>query len=189
MFVLGHLGIGSWVAARRVRADQVAWLLFGTLLADLVDKPLYYALVLATGRRGAELGLITGTRTFGHTLLLVVALWLLLPRRIGTPLALGMITHLGLDELGDVLGLFAPTVGTRPHPGTITAILFPFLGLRFPVSPFHSALEHLASLSNGYVLGGEIAGAALLAWQWRAGLFTRRPPAERGARGSTPASP
>jgi len=189
MFVLGHLGIGSWVAARRVRADQFAWLLFGTLVADLVDKPLYYALVLATGRRGAELGLVTGTRTFGHTLLLVVALWLLLPRRIGTPLALGMITHLGLDELGDVLGLFAPTVGTRPHPGTITAILFPFLGLRFPVSPFHSALEHLASLSNGYVLGGEIAGAALLAWQWRAGLFTRRPPAERGARGSTPASP
>ncbi len=93
MFVLGHLGIGSWVAARRVRAEQLAWLLFGTLLADLVDKPLYYALVLATGRRGAELGLVTGTRTFGHTLLLVVALWLLLPRRIGTPVALGMITH------------------------------------------------------------------------------------------------
>src|SRR6266581_9543183 len=115
MFVLGHLGIGSWVAARRVRAEQLAWLFFGTLLADLVDKPLYYALVLATGRRGAELGLVTGTRTFGHTLLLVVALWLLLPRRIGTPLALGMITHLGLDELGDALGLFVPALNTHPH--------------------------------------------------------------------------
>src|SRR6267143_777482 len=134
MFVFGHLGVGSWVIARRVRAEQLAWVLFGTLLADLIDKPLYYALVLATGRHGAALG-------------------------------------------------------TRPRPGTITAILFPFLGLHFPVSPFRSAMEHLVSLSNAYVLAGEIAGAALLAWQWRAGLFTRRPPAERGASGSTPASP
>src|SRR4030081_2777887 len=102
MFAPGLLGVGSWAVARRVRAEQLAWLFCGTLLADLVDKPLYYALVLASGRRGAELGLISGTRTFGHTLLLVVALWLLLPRRAGTPLALGMITHLGLDELGDV---------------------------------------------------------------------------------------
>src|SRR6267378_7954625 len=101
MFVFGHLGVGSWVIARRVRAEQLAWVLFGTLLADLIDKPLYYALVFATGRRGAELGLVTGTRTFGHTLLLVVLLWLLTPRRIGSPLALGMITHLALDELGD----------------------------------------------------------------------------------------
>ena len=189
MFLLGHLGIGSWVAARGVRAEQLGWLLFGTLLPDLVDKPLYYALVLATGRRGAELGLVTGTRTFGHTLLLVVALWLLVPRRIGAPLALGMITHLALDELGDVLGLFFPALGTRPRPGTISAILFPFLGARFPVSPFQSALEHLASLANAYVLAGEIVGVALILWQWRAGIFTRPPPAERGASGSTPASP
>lgn len=176
MFLLGHLGMGSWIAARRVRAEQLGWLLLGTLLPDLIDKPLYYVLVLTTGRRGAELGLISGTRTFGHTLLLVVALWLLLPRRAGTPLALGMITHLALDELGDVLGIVVPALGTRSHPGTLNAILFPFLGLRFPVSPFRSALEHLASLANAYVFAGEIAGAALLAWQWRAGLFTRSPP-------------
>src|SRR6267143_6418479 len=134
MFGFGHLGIGSWVAARRVRAGQLAWVLFGTLLADLIDKPLYYSLVLATGRRGAELGLVTGTRTFGHTLLLVVALWLLTPRRIGAPLALGMITHLALDELGDVLGMFVPALGTHARPGTISAILFPFLGVRFSVA-------------------------------------------------------
>jgi len=189
MFLLGHLGIGSWVAARGVRAEQLGWLLFGTLLPDLVDKPLYYALVFATGRRGAELGLVTGTRTFGHTLLLVVLLWLLTPRRIGSPLALGMITHLALDELGDIVGLFLPALGTRPHPGTISAILFPFLGPRFPVSPFHGLLEHLASLDNLYVLAGEIVGVALLARQWHAGVFTRPPPGERGASGNTPASP
>lgn len=188
MFLLGHLGIGSWVAARRVRAEQLWWLLFGTLLPDLIDKPLYYALVLATGRRGAALGLVSGTRTFGHTLLLAAVLWLFFPRRAGTPLALGMLTHLALDELGDVLGAFLPALGTRPHPGTISAILFPFLGVAFPVSPFRSVLEHVASLENAYVLAGEIAGAALLAWQWRAGVFTRRPFAETGARENTNAS-
>jgi hypothetical protein len=176
MFLLGHLGIGSWIAARRVRAEQLGLLLLGTLLPDLIDKPLYYALALTTGRRGAELGLISGTRTFGHTLLLIVALWLVAPRRAGTPLALGMITHLALDELGDVLGTLIPGLGIQSRPGTLTAILFPFLGLRFPVSPFQNALEHLASLANAYVLAGEFAGAALLALQWRAGVFTRPPP-------------
>ena len=189
MFLLGHLGIGAWLGARRVRAEQIGLLLFGTLLPDLIDKPLYYVLVLATGRRGAELGLISGTRTFGHTLLLVAVLWTFLPRRAGTPLALGLLTHLFLDELGDVVGLFVPMLGTRPHPGTISAILFPLLGVQFPVSPFHSALEHIASLENAYVRAGEIVGAALLAVQWRAGVFTRRPPEERGRSGSTPASP
>ncbi|HWE24773.1 MAG TPA: metal-dependent hydrolase [Myxococcales bacterium] len=191
MFVLGHLGIGSFLAARRVRAEQLAWLLFGTLLPDLLDKPLYYALVVATGRRGAELGLISGTRTFGHTLLLVVALWLLLPRRIGTPLFLGMATHLFLDELGDIARSLFPALGTHPPPHTINAILFPLLGPHFPVSPYRSALEHAQSLENAWVIAGEAVGAALLVWQWRAGVFDglrRRLPADKGARGSTPVS-
>jgi hypothetical protein len=80
-------------------------------------------------------------------------------------------------------------LGTRPQPGTITAILFPLLGFRFPVSPFHSALEHVASLQNAYVVAGEIVGVALLWWQWRAGVFTRRRRAEKGPSGNTPASP
>ena len=189
MFLLGHLGIGSWIGARRVRAEQLGWLLLGTLLPDLIDKPLYYGLSLATGRHGSELGLISGTRTFGHTLLLVVALWVLLPRRAGTPLALGMITHLALDELGDLLGIYFPALGTRAPPGTLHAILFPFLGLRFPAFPYRNALEHLYSLENPYVVAGEIAGAALLALQWRAGVFRRPPPGESPASRSTPGSP
>jgi hypothetical protein len=179
LFVLGHLGIGSFLAARRVRAEQLLWLLFGTVLPDLVDKPLYYALVLATGRRGADLGLISGTRTFAHTLLFAVVLWLVVPRRIGTPLFLGLATHLFLDELGDVARWLFPALGTHPPPGTINAILFPLLGPHFPVSPFRSALEHVASLENAWVIGGEVVGAALLFWQWRAGVFdglTRRRP-------------
>ena len=189
MFLLGHLGIGSWIAARRVRAEQLGWLLLGTLLPDLVDKPLYYAFVLATGRRGAELGLVSGTRTFGHTLLFAVALWIVVPRRIGTPLFLGIATHLLLDQLGDVARWIFPALGTHTPPGTISAILFPLLGPHFPVSPYHSALEHMRSLENAYVIAGEAIGAALLVWQWRTGVFDglrRRAPAEKAALGGTP---
>ena len=192
MFVLGHLGIGSFLAARRVRAEQLVWLLVGTVLPDAIDKPLYYALVLATGRRGAELGLISGTRTFGHTALLAVLLWLVLPRRIGTPLCIGIATHLFLDELGDVAAALIPALGTHGRPGTINAILFPFLGLQFPISPYRSALEHAEALANGYVVAGEILGAMLLLWQWRAGAFgglTPRARAEKAANGSNPPSP
>jgi membrane-bound metal-dependent hydrolase YbcI (DUF457 family) len=182
LFVLGHLGIGSYLAARRVRAEQLAWLLFGAVLPDLIDKPLYYALVLATGRRGAELGLISGTRTFGHTLLFAIVLWLAVPRRIGTPLFLGIATHLFLDEMGDVARWMFPILGTHPPPGTISAILFPLLGPHFPVSPYRNALEHVQSLENAWVIAGEVIGAALLVWQWRAGVFReigRRRPAPR----------
>jgi len=192
VFVLGHLGIGSFLAARRVRAEQLGWLLFGAMLPDVIDKPLYYAVVVVTGRRGADLGLVTGTRTFGHTLLFAIALWIVIPRRTGTPLFLGIATHLVLDELGDVLGWLVPALGTHAPPGTISAILFPLLGPHFPVSPFHSAMEHMQSLQNVYVVAGEAIGAALLLWQWRAGVFgnfRRRPPAEKAASGSTPASP
>jgi hypothetical protein len=192
LFVLGHLGIGSFLVARRVRAEQLVWLLLGTLLPDAIDKPLYYILVIVTGRRGADLGLISGSRTFGHTLLFAILFWLALPRRVGTPLFIGVATHLALDELGDVAGALLPALGTHGRPGTINAILFPLLGPHFPISPYRSALEHAASLGNGYVVAGEIVGALLLLWQWRAGTFngrTRRARAERAASRSTPSSP
>jgi len=116
----------------------------------------------------------------------------LLPRRIGIPLFIGIATHLFLDELGDVAGALIPALGTHGRPGTINAILFPLLGPHFPVSPYRSALEHALSLANGYVIAGEILGAVLLLWQWRAGVFeglTRRARAEKAASGSTPSSP
>ena len=73
MFVLGHLGIGSWLAARRVRADSIAWLLFGAVLPDLIDKPLYYALSFATLREHAGVSLespwMLGSELLGATLL------------------------------------------------------------------------------------------------------------------------
>jgi len=163
VFVLGHAVLGSRLA-RAVRRDlPLAPLVIDALLPDLVDKPLYYALAFATGRHGAELGLISGTRTFGHTglaLLLVAACALLGRSRALAAVAAGMATHLVLDLAGDLLPW-------RGRPNMIDAILFPLLGRGFPITPYHGLLEHLAGLRRAYVLGGELLGALLLVRAWR----------------------
>jgi len=162
VFVLGHVGIGVALAAPRLSPDgrTVRFLVLGTVLPDLIDKPLYYALSLATGKAGADLGLISSTRSFGHTLLFCLLLYLALPRRFGVPLAAGMIAHLFLDEMGDLFAIFWARPGPpRTGPATAAAILFPLLGFHFPVSPFSSASEHVRALVDPYTLLGEGVGA------------------------------
>src|SRR4051812_43545813 len=104
MFVFGHLGIGSKLATPWAQGLPRRWLLVGTLLPDLIDKPLYYGLSFATGKSGTDLGLISGTRTFGHTALFLVLLALgsiIRRSRILAALALGTATHLLIDNFGD----------------------------------------------------------------------------------------
>jgi hypothetical protein len=184
VFVLGHVGIGVALAAPRLSQDSrsLRFLVLGTVLPDLIDKPLYYALSLATGRSGADLGLISSTRSFGHTLLFALLLHAVLPRKLGLPLLLGMVTHLFLDEMGDLFRLFFPQPGPpRTGPGTAAAILFPFLGFHFPILPFSSAAEHLKGLVDPYTLAGEAIGAVL--------IFLNRGRLRLAIRGSTSPSP
>jgi hypothetical protein len=164
MFVLGHMGVGGTMASPLARRLDWRLVLLGTLLPDLVDKPLYYGLSLATGREGAALGLICGTRTVGHTALLV----LLLASVAGLArspalraLALGMFTHTPVDILA---GLF----GDDSARSALIAWLFPLLGPHFAVSLFHNPWEHLGVLSHLDTLLGEALGAMLLVWGlWR----------------------
>ena len=172
MFLLGHTGIGSALVERFTKTETrwVPWLLVGTILPDLIDKPLYYGLVWVTGRRGAALGLISSTRTVGHTALFLLAVLLLgwLARHRGlVTMALGMATHLLPDAGGDV---FKPPVslpGTPEFPSTLCAILYPLLGWRFPVLPFQDLAGHVGSLRSPYVIAGELIGALLLWRRWR----------------------
>ncbi len=169
MFVLGHLGIGGRLAAPQVPARARRWVFLGTLLPDLIDKPLYYGLSLLTGLHGGELGLISGTRTFGHTALFLLVVWLLSRGRCGAALALGMATHLLLDSFTDLLGLFGaagPAATGAPNPPTLAAIFYPLLGLRFPIAQFRSLREHALTLTGGYVVAGEVIGGALLLASW-----------------------
>lgn len=161
MFVLGHLGIGGRLAAPFIAVGERRLMLLGTLLPDLIDKPIYYGLSLATGRHGAALGLISGTRTFGHTALFALLVWLLLRRRHGGAIALGMATHLALDALGDLFAYGAA------GPPAMAAVFFPLLGPHFPIATFTSISEHAATLLHHYVVAGELIGASLLLWEWQ----------------------
>jgi LexA-binding, inner membrane-associated putative hydrolase len=164
MFALGHVGIGRRLVPRyRAFTSRERWIFtLGALLPDLIDKPLYYIPSWITGKRGAELGLIAGTHSFGHTGLFLLALTaaaLLFRRPVLRALALGVATHLALDVV-------ARTMDN-------TSLFWPLLGWRF--TPFlHRGLgEHLWTVLNPVILTGELVGGAIILWDlWRA----RRPP-------------
>jgi hypothetical protein len=177
MFILGHAGIGSRLAALvpRVRAAHApGWLLLGTLLPDLIDKPLYYAMKAATGREGADLGLISCTRTVGHSALFALLVWLVLRalgrHAVALAVLAGMATHWLLDLGGDVTGYLVHALGKSSAPASFSsarALLFPLMGGHFAISPFHSAREHLTSLVQTYTMAGELVGGVLLVLAWR----------------------
>src|SRR5579885_2995798 len=160
MFVFGHLGIGSkivspWTAGLSRRA-----VLVGTVLPDLIDKPLYWGAVAATGKYGADIGLISSTRTFGHTALLLVltAIGAIANRsKLLAALALGMATHLFLDNLSD-----------RFLPGDTSALVamtWPLLSRSFAAS---APGKHVLPTFTPFLIGDAIVGIALLFWdQWK----------------------
>lgn len=171
MFVVGHLGLGRLLALPWYR-QLPAWTFFlGTMVPDLIDKPLYYLLANVTGRHGIELGLISGTRTVGHTLILT-ALFALVARWRTSPalraLAIGMLTHLVLDVTNDFFGFWS---GLPSDPNGIpgyAAMVWPLMGWQFPVAPFASAAGHVDRLVNPVTATGELLGASVLAWEfWR----------------------
>ncbi|MFI5350105.1 MAG: hypothetical protein ACHQ2Z_11210 [Elusimicrobiota bacterium] len=162
MFLLGHLGIGLKTASPFRRDLPLKPLLLGTLLPDLIDKPLYYGLAWATGRRGFDLGLISGTRTFGHTLLFTISLAALASARRSkmiAALALGSATHLLLDVVSDVF--------TRKTDYSLHILAWPLLGWRFPGYLYEGIGEHLGHFRQPFFLYAELIGAFILIAEWR----------------------
>lgn len=172
MFAFGHAGIGRRLAGRAYRAFSVIerrTFLVGCLLPDLIDKPLYYIPAWLTGKHGAQLGLIAGTHSFGHTslfLLVLAAAAGFTHARSVRALAIGVATHLGLDVVGMTMDA--------------ATLLWPLLGWSF--SPFrHRGLgAHLWTVLRPVTLGGEIVGAAILLWDYvkqrRSQRRSARPP-------------
>lgn len=178
MFIFGHLGIGNQIARPWSRGLATRWVLFGTLLPDIIDKILYYGFSFATGLHGAELGqltMISGTRTFGHTALLLVVLTLIAQvrqSRLLAALSLGMATHLLLDSIYDrlVFGQVASfSADIADLSSAFQALVFPYFGFRFAVIPFQNVGEHFwAIFGNKALMGTEIVGIALLSWHaWK----------------------
>jgi hypothetical protein len=162
MFLLGHIGIGRAMARPWRTRLPVMPLILGTLLPDIIDKPLYYS---------RAFDLITCTRTFGHTGLLILliagAAWLRRSRALAA-VSLGMATHLILDCIVDL-----PGVGRDS--ATWVAMLWPLLGHEFVTSYFQSMKEHFLRLGSWPVLSGEVVGGVLLLIEWRQRKAGARP--------------
>ena len=163
MFVLGHVGIGTRLLFGLRQRLPPRWLIFGCVLPDVIDKPLFYALLWARGHPDA---LIAGSRSVGHSgpfLLLLVLLAAVLRAPAWWAVLAGVATHLLLDIGGELVG------GALPGSSIWIAVLFPALGWRFPRAHFGSLLEHLRDTAeNVYVVAGEVVGAAiLLSARWR----------------------
>jgi inner membrane protein len=149
VFLLGHLGIGlglawllSWKSTGRVDYRLV---LFGTILPDLIDKPLGYVL----GLEG---------RIWAHTFVFLYAILALsfLPRLWDLRLVgFGVATHFLLDRLWE----------------TPRIILYPAYGWAFNPAIFDSGRWFDTLFHDPYVQAGEIVGAAILIlFAWRKGL-------------------
>jgi hypothetical protein len=155
LFVLGHVGIGPRLLGRVRERLPYRWLILGCLLPDLIDKPLYYF--------GPPWALITGSRTFGHTGLFLLALLAgAVVSRAPAAWAVfaGVATHLVLDIVGELF------TGADANSTIWLAVLFPLLGVRFPIAYFHDIFEHLMlSARSFYVIAGELIGLAILIYE------------------------
>jgi len=179
MWIFGHLGMGSQLAAPFSKRLPFGWLLLGTLLPDLIDKPLYYGLVLLTGKHSDALGLISCTRTVGHTgifLLCILLLAWIRKSKILAAIGLGIATHLMLDGLQDRWFLMHGSVGPS---ATLWAVVYPYFG-RFASMPFDSASAHLQTVKQPFILAAEGIGFLLLFWNyWKRRMMGTRSKVKR----------
>ena len=151
---MGHVGIGRRLAALVSDSLPATALVLGTLLPDLIDKPLYYSRMWPY---------ISCTRTFGHTgLLLLVLIAVAYARRSIAlkALALGVATHLFLDFMGD-------SVDAWQNSSSAVALSWPVASTHFTDSYIPSLREHALALLNLPTVLGEVVGLWFLAREWR----------------------
>lgn len=162
MFIFGHLGLGAQLV-RLIRKNLPwLWLYFGCALPDLIDKPTYYVLSLLTGRSGAELGLICGSRTLAHTALFALILLVLAFWRKSTfwmAVTLGDMSHLLLDVVSDHLRAGGHVSDESRFE---RALWWPFHGWQFPVYPFSGLGDHLHSFIDPVIFTTEGLGILFL---------------------------
>lgn len=125
MFPLAHLGIGSAVARLCPVKFRFRWILLGTLLPDLIDKPVF----LLLSRYFHETGWEAGKRGFAHTLVFLVLLGVISRHRQSLAwwaVTAGTATHLVLDVISK------STEGRSTAVASLRVLFWPFAGWSFP---------------------------------------------------------
>jgi hypothetical protein len=151
MLPFAHLGIGSELARRASgRELPFAALLAGTILPDVIDKPLFL------WSHASEIG---GSRSFGHTLLFllaIVALGRLRRSEATIALAWGVASHLALDLLSK------PTSAPSWFLGYAHVLAWPLFGLDFPLLPkgMHGPIAFAFEILGAALLGRALAARA-----------------------------
>ena len=125
MFPLAHLGIGSAITQLCPVKFPLRWVLVGTVLPDLIDKPAYFLLSHYFHEAGWE----AGKRGFAHTLVFLALLAVISLVRKSPALwavTAGTATHLVLDVISK------STAGSSTALGSLQVLLWPLAGWSFP---------------------------------------------------------
>ncbi len=169
MFLFAHLGIGFEVAkigwAKRRPDLSVPYVLLGTVLPDMIDKPIYYVSHDLLRAEGAFADFYAGTRGIAHTFLfavLLIASVAMTKNKKILALTIGIATHLILDIANDLV--YGRATDLR-------IFLWPFFGWNFPPAKFATLGAHIHFWFEPISLITEVVGLFLL---WR--RFKRREP-------------
>ena len=155
MLIFGHLGFGQLIA--RPWHQRLTWwcVALGSLLPDLLDKPLF---LLFPGTYG-------GSRLYGHTLLFLIILAVIgctNRSRRWISLAIGVVTHLVADNLGDPLHVEHAT------DASIRTLLWPLMGWQFPDAVRLNLESQIHRILSPYFVATELIGLLILVWfMWR----------------------
>ena len=170
MLPLAHMGIGSKLVNPWARELPKWTLLVGTVLPDMIDKPLFYILLFWTRINGESMCYLNSTRTLAHTAFFLLAITIVAVvrrSRVLAALALGVATHLFLDNLSDSLAdYFMPDISHPSQHSARVALLWPFFKPYFVISPFNTFSGHVQRSFNTLSVGFETVGAGILFWDY-----------------------
>jgi membrane-bound metal-dependent hydrolase YbcI (DUF457 family) len=125
MFPLAHLGIGSAMTRLFPVKLPFRWILVGTVLPDLIDKPIFFLL----SRRFPDAGWEAGKRGFAHTLVFLLLLATLSRAKKSPTLwavTAGTATHLVLDLISK------SSEGSSTALASLRVLFWPIAGWSFP---------------------------------------------------------
>ena len=145
MLALAHMGIGSAMVRTLKPSPKVSYLFVGTLLPDLIDKPLFWSLNWLRVHHFFYFNFtswIPGTRTFAHTFLFFLILLIFsvkFKKSNLNVLSWGVFSHLLLDALEGILA------GKNHFITFMKGALFPIFEFKFYSFPHHGIRDHLLS--------------------------------------------